>query len=574
MATASVLELTDPLTFTYAGRGIHSRVDPAKEARRKIADLTPGRRNVFFFLPADFLYTFEALIELQASSWPAGQTRLFLIHFPDPKIFLSLLRLRDLAFLAPHLSSIRLSVAGWADFDWEGLPFSEIKGVERIENHALKSLFPTETERVWEAYHQAVREWFRSGLTQFYFEKLWLKNALRNLLLPRPLRSFETLRASREAKHGESCVVIAAGPSLYSIVPILKKLRETATLIACDTALRPLLLAGVEPDFVVALDGGYYNSLDYDMLPSSRAVLLADLAASTALLDRHPGPVYLFRSAAEGEGADTFDIRRAVTESFSLNEALPVLSTSGHIAQTAIAVAGEMGYSKIALAGIDLSYPFLESHVLSTCHSIYYQRRQNRFRSIATQDFEILQHRVQRAVPSDAGGTNPAEPSMTEQAIYLREWMRSQKNISFEVIRRFGQTLGGIPFYPEKDFENAAPSSQVKKSVSARSEPSDDAPFQIQARQARGNELLTRLKRISEMLAAPAKPKDESGDGFDAELRTETEKVPFLREAMSFLVVASSRRKNDSPETKRLAFRRELEKQVAITSRVIRAALR
>ncbi|MBL8994031.1 MAG: DUF115 domain-containing protein [Spirochaetia bacterium] len=544
-------------------------MDPVKEARRKIADLDPGRRNVFFFLPADFLYSFEALVAKHTEAWPAGQSRLFLFFFPDPEIFLSLLQLRNLAFLRPHLPSIRISVSGWSDFDWESLPFTEIKGVERIENHALKGLFPVETERVWGSYHHAVREWFRSGLTQFYFEKLWLKNALRNLLNPRPLLSFEALRRSHL---GESCMVIAAGPSLYSTIPLFKKIRETTTLIACDTALRPLLLAGIEPHFVVALDGGFYNSLDYDRTPGPETVLLTDIAASPALLSRHSGPVFLFRRAAEGEGAESLDLRRAVTETFALGPAMPVLSTSGHIAQTALAVAREMGFANIGLAGIDLSYPFLESHAVSTCHSIYYHRRQDRFRTIPTQDFEILRHRVKMLVPSDAGNFNPAEPSMSEQAVYLKEWMSLHRDISFEIVKRFGQTMAGFSYFNEDAIGNGGVVS-AKKSVS-KVTPSDPGEIlQPAARRTRGNEILAGLERISQLITATTQEQAASGDGFDAGLRAETEKIPFLREAMSFLLVASSRRKSDSPETKRLAFRRELEKQVAITSRVIRAAL-
>lgn len=440
--------------------------------------------------------------------------------------------------------------------------------MERIENHALKTLFPAETEAIWEAYHHAVREWFRSGLTQFYFEKLWLKNALQNLLSDRPLRSFVELQGARR---DESCLVIAAGPSLFKVISLLKRVQETTTLIACDTALRPLLLAGIQPHFVVALDGGYYNSLDYDVVPNPEAILLTDLAATPALLNRHPGPIYLFRSATEGKGDETFDIRRAVCESFGVGQGMPVLTTSGHIAQTAMAVARDMGFSKIALAGIDLSYPFLESHVVSTCHSIYYQRRQDRYRTIPTQDFEILRHRVQLSVPNDAGGSNPAEPSMVEQALYLGEWMRAQKPISFEVVRRFGQRLDRFPFFDETFSGNAMVSKQISHATESTHD--NDPIFSTKARKIRGHELLAQLEQISQLLSAPINSKVDSMDGFDAELRAETEKVPFLREAMSFLLVASSRRKADSPEIKRLAFRRELEKQVAITSRVIRTAL-
>lgn len=59
---------------------------------------------------------------------------------------------------------------------------------------------------------------------------------------------------------GIPAVIAAAGPSLDDDIHDLHRVRDRALLIACDTALRPLVSVGLEPHFVVALDPSLANA--------------------------------------------------------------------------------------------------------------------------------------------------------------------------------------------------------------------------------------------------------------------------------------------------------------------------
>lgn len=59
---------------------------------------------------------------------------------------------------------------------------------------------------------------------------------------------------------GMPAVIAAAGPSLDRNIHDLNRVRDRALLIACDTALRPLVSVGFEPQFVVALDPSLSNA--------------------------------------------------------------------------------------------------------------------------------------------------------------------------------------------------------------------------------------------------------------------------------------------------------------------------
>ena len=59
---------------------------------------------------------------------------------------------------------------------------------------------------------------------------------------------------------GHPAMVVAAGPSLDRNISMLARLRDRVVLIAVDTAVRPLLSAGLEPDLIVSVDPSRANA--------------------------------------------------------------------------------------------------------------------------------------------------------------------------------------------------------------------------------------------------------------------------------------------------------------------------
>jgi hypothetical protein len=161
-------------------------------------------------------------------------------------------------------------------------------------------------------------------------------------------------RLSREAPvdlltdifQGRPAIVVAAGPSLDRNVHDLAPVLDRAVVIACDTAARPLINLGVEPDFIVATDGSRANAAHLSSLPSSRSWLVAEGGLHPSAFVHSDGRTFFFRVAnhepwpwLRGVGLDC-----------------GVLGTWGSVATSAFSLALSLGCSPIVFAGADFAF--------------------------------------------------------------------------------------------------------------------------------------------------------------------------------------------------------------------------
>lgn len=176
------------------------------------------------------------------------------------------------------------------------------------------------------------------------FEGPYAHQTLTNLAqLPRmvDVHTFEGLGRGRTA------LVTGAGPSLDRLLPKIKNHRDSLIIVAVDTSLRPLLAAGIDPDFVVAVDPSEVNARHLvDVGRESRAWFIGELSLPAAVFETFEGRVAAFR--------------------VGLNEPWPwlvkqqidvgVLAAWGSVLVTAIDVACLLGCDKVLLGGADLAW--------------------------------------------------------------------------------------------------------------------------------------------------------------------------------------------------------------------------
>ncbi len=89
---------------------------------------------------------------------------------------------------------------------------------------------------------------------------VFLKNRLSNLAL---LPHSYSLDCLRDLFKGIPAVLVAAGPSLSHSLNDLAEMKDHCLIIAVDSALAPLLAAGITPDFVTSID---YQDLNFEKL--------------------------------------------------------------------------------------------------------------------------------------------------------------------------------------------------------------------------------------------------------------------------------------------------------------------
>ena len=89
------------------------------------------------------------------------------------------------------------------------------------------------------------------GATNRLRGPLMFKNRLSNLPM---LATGYSDHQLKDAFKGLPAICVAAGPSLQMVLDDLKSLKERALIIACDSALAPLMDKGISPHFITTLD--------------------------------------------------------------------------------------------------------------------------------------------------------------------------------------------------------------------------------------------------------------------------------------------------------------------------------
>lgn len=182
------------------------------------------------------------------------------------------------------------------------------------------------------------------------FSRLWLRNSCKNLPYLAQLGGVKDYFGI--APSTVPFVVLAAGPSLETILPHLAELKKRAVLICVDTALRACLNAGVEPDFIVLVDPQYACARHVEFLSSPTSVLIAESAVWPSVFRFNCREIVLCSSL--------FPIGQYFERHLGQKGAL---GAGGSVATTAWDFARKCGAKKIYMAGMDLGFPGKQTHI-------------------------------------------------------------------------------------------------------------------------------------------------------------------------------------------------------------------
>ncbi|HOX32954.1 MAG TPA: DUF115 domain-containing protein [Spirochaetales bacterium] len=166
--------------------------------------------------------------------------------------------------------------------------------------------------------------------------RTWLANSCRSFLLAQRLGELPEIEGP--------LVVAAAGPSLEAAAPFLADRRGRFFLIAVSSALAACEAAGLEPDLVLATDGGFWSR--HHLYP----------------LARRGGPLALPLSALPSASLWRASSLHLIDQgSFAELELLPFLGGGprlpphGTVAGSALSLAASLGSGPIVFTGLDLA---------------------------------------------------------------------------------------------------------------------------------------------------------------------------------------------------------------------------
>jgi hypothetical protein len=345
VATASTGETTARVP---GGAWLHSSRDPRSEARRLVAASAGPGIDVVVLLGFGLGYGAEACLE-------AGIERVIVCE-TSVGALKAAFSLRDLSALLAdeHLGFL-------VGEDPEGLVSAlELSGGSRAGILELKAATATNPEWYGGARRAAERWNAKESVNESTlrrFGRLWVRNLARNLGTAASSPGVECLE---RVFSGLPAIILAAGPSLDLVLPRMREISRRALVVCVDTALRSLLRAGPEPDFLVVVDPQYWNWRHIAGLSSPSSFLVSEAACWPAV----------FRAAYRGTflGGSLFPLGRRI-EQFAGSKGR--LGAGGSVATGAWDLGRIMGCAPLWMAGLDLSFPDGQTHARA---SLFEQR--------------------------------------------------------------------------------------------------------------------------------------------------------------------------------------------------------
>ncbi|HET7502725.1 MAG TPA: 6-hydroxymethylpterin diphosphokinase MptE-like protein [Kofleriaceae bacterium] len=183
------------------------------------------------------------------------------------------------------------------------------------------------------------------------FSRTWVEQGAANLPA---IARWPSVAAIGDRFAGVPMVIVAPGPSLARNIDQLRELRGRAILTAFSHSLRPVIAAGLVPDFVVSVDPQdvRYHFAGCDL---SRSCLVNAATVHPSLFEL---PAQRFLTLSANSAIDDWIFSGLGEDA--------VIPSGGSVATTAFSLALTWGCDPIVFVGLDLSFPGGQYYVASS----------------------------------------------------------------------------------------------------------------------------------------------------------------------------------------------------------------
>ncbi len=310
---------------------------------------------VFGFSDGRFLKELAACIHPQA---------LILVYEPCLEIFLHALREYDITGLfSDQLVGVMV----------EGINGNELTGMIHkslcIENmtkfHIVimenyENLFYERMNDTVEIVRKYIKQLRLQWNTMVNFTNQSIYNKVKNLRILYDHYNFCSLH--RTLPKDVPAIIVGAGPSLDKNIDDLKLAKGKAFIIACDTALKPLISHGIIPDLFVVVDPKKPLEL-FERSEVWDIPILTGLDVPYSVMERHRGKKILYMDAPI--------VGRVLQQVFGPQWNTPAhfmggVPTGGNVASSAFSAARLMGAATVILVGQDMALTREKEHAEGT----------------------------------------------------------------------------------------------------------------------------------------------------------------------------------------------------------------
>ncbi|MCI8873759.1 MAG: motility associated factor glycosyltransferase family protein [Lachnospiraceae bacterium] len=308
------------------------------------------------------------------------------VYEPSLQIFRKFLEMTDIQkWMEKHL------IIFWVD----GLEGMDAKSMGDIINQVLKYelldsakyfilpnyevLFPEETVLFVKSCRDTALKELSIYQTNKLFSEVMVKNLFSNARYL--CDGYKTTQLVEVIPRDIPGIVVAAGPSLNKNIHELKKAKGKAFIFAVDTAIKPLLQAGIIPDMFAVIDA--LKPIELVQMEEARDIpLLTTLNAAPEVLNYHRGMKFFFNEGYlfaedifEKSGHRTGDV-----------------SSGGSVATNIFSLFYKIGIETVILVGQDLAYTGNKSYADGTF--------QEKIEEVDTSYFMMVEGNFEKKVPT------------------------------------------------------------------------------------------------------------------------------------------------------------------------------
>ena len=150
-------------------------------------------------------------------------------------------------------------------------------------------------------------------------------------------------------------IIVSAGPSLNKNINELGKAKNRAFIVAVDTAVKPLVKAGIIPDLYAVVDGLKPAEL-FDFEEAQKIPMMTSITSAKSVLKQHKGKKIFY-----------FEGVMLAYNLLAMN-GIPFsnVSCGGSVACSAFSLVYKLGFSRIILVGQDLALTGNKTHADGT----------------------------------------------------------------------------------------------------------------------------------------------------------------------------------------------------------------
>ena len=283
-----------------------------------------------------------------------------IIYEPSVQIFLKVLEWMDLEnAMQNHLIIFWVEGIGLMTLDRMGSILEKVMNLENLKNIQLfvlpnyDNIFAESCEKLIKKCNDIALESRVSFNTAKLFAGIDPINVMKNAKYL--CTAYKTIQLYQTIPLDTTGIVVAAGPSLNKNIYELKKAKGKAFIVAVDTAIKPLLKAGIVPDMFFIVDALKPIKL-VEIDGAEKIPLVTSLNAAPEVLDYHKGKKFFY------------DDYYRFAEKIMMRSGLRWggVASGGSVATNAFSLLYKIGLKTIILVGQDLALTGNKSHADGT----------------------------------------------------------------------------------------------------------------------------------------------------------------------------------------------------------------